>query len=327
MYNSRVDQIPGAIPILKGLDSKKFVQKPFSQSAAPKPIPKKFRMPDIPKYNGTTDPNEHITSYACKIKINDLEDDEIESVLVKLLGETLSKGAMIWCHNLPPNSIISFAMLTDSFVKAHARAIKMYVWAYPQLPMIGLSKPLLRSEGRIQRDIDRKPRSNRDRYQPYSADRRNNGPGRIVSAIGRIKDTRWPKPCKTDPAQRNLNQICKYHGTHGHITEDCRKLREEVARLFNEGHLREFLSDRAKNHFRDKDAKRKNEQEEPQHMIRMIIGGADIPQGPTFKCIKVTITRDKHTQDYLPKDTLSFNDEDAEGIEQPYNDALVYLSF
>ncbi|XP_070041217.1 uncharacterized protein [Nicotiana tomentosiformis] len=109
----------------------------------------------------------------------------------------------------------------------------------------------------------------------------------IVSAIGRIKDTRWPRPLQTDPSQRNPNQICKYHGTHGHRTEDYKQLREEVACLFNEDHLREFLSDQAKNHFRDRDANRKNKQEEPQHVIHMIVGGIDIPQGSIFKCTKV----------------------------------------
>nr|XP_016478591.1 PREDICTED: uncharacterized protein LOC107799962 [Nicotiana tabacum] len=124
-YNSRVDKIPGAPPVLKGLDAKKFIQKPFLPSAAPKPIPKKFRMPNIPKYNGTSDPNEHVTSYTCGIKGNNLNDDEIESVLLKTFVETLSKVAMIWYHNLPPNSIDSFNMLADSFIKAHARAIKV----------------------------------------------------------------------------------------------------------------------------------------------------------------------------------------------------------
>ncbi|XP_070007870.1 uncharacterized protein [Nicotiana sylvestris] len=82
-------------------------------------------MPDIPKYNGTTDPNEHITTYTCGIKGNDLEDDEIESVLSKKIEETLSNEAMVWYHNLPPNSIDSFTMLADYSVKAHARAIKV----------------------------------------------------------------------------------------------------------------------------------------------------------------------------------------------------------
>lgn len=98
-----------------------------------------------------------------------------------------------------------------------------------------------------------------------------------MSAIGRIKDTKWPRPMQTDPAQRNPNAMCEYHGTYGHRTEDCRQLIEEVARLFNKGHLREFLSDKAKNHFKNRDFGRQNEQEEPQHTIHMIISGIDTP--------------------------------------------------
>ena len=108
----------------------------------------------------------------------------------------------------------------------------------------------------------------------------------LISAIGRIKDTKWPRPMQTDPARRNPNQTCEYHGTHGHRTEDCKQLREEIARLFNKGHLREFLSDRAKNHFKNRDFSKQNEQEEPQHVIHMIIGGIDTPQGPVLKCTK-----------------------------------------
>ncbi|XP_070026281.1 uncharacterized protein [Nicotiana sylvestris] len=124
-YNSRVDQIPGAPLVLKGLDAKNIIQKPFTPSAAPMPIPKKFCMPDMCKYNGTTDYNEYINSYTCGIKGNDLNGDEIKSVLLKKFGETISKGAIIWYHNLAPNSIDSFAMLADAFVKAHAEAIKV----------------------------------------------------------------------------------------------------------------------------------------------------------------------------------------------------------
>ncbi|XP_070003242.1 uncharacterized protein [Nicotiana sylvestris] len=115
----------------------------------------------------------------------------------------------------------------------------------------------------------------------------------------------------------------KYHGTHGHKTEDYRQLREEVAHLFNEGHLQEFFSDQAKNNFRDRDANKKNEQEEPQHVIHMIVGGVDIPQGPVFKCTKVSITRERWTPNYMPEGSLSFNDEEAEDISQPHNDTLV----
>ncbi|XP_070025125.1 uncharacterized protein [Nicotiana sylvestris] len=114
--------------------------------------------------------------------------------------------------------------------------------------------------------------------------------------------------------------MCKYHG---HRTEDCRQLREEVTRLFNEGHLREFLSDQANNHFRKRYAGRKNEPKEPQHVIHMIIGRVDVPQGPVFKLTKVSITREKWTRDYMPEDTLTFNEEDIKALYQPHNDALV----
>ncbi|XP_070041606.1 uncharacterized protein [Nicotiana tomentosiformis] len=117
--------------------------------------------------------------------------------------------------------------------------------------------------------------------------------------------------------------MCKYHGTYGHKTKDCQQLRDEVARLFNNAHLQEFLSDRAKNHFRNRDASKQTEQEEYQYFINMIIGGVDIPQGPMIKCTKVSIKREKCTRDYFPEGTISFSDEDAEGIGQPHNDALV----
>nr|XP_009779390.1 PREDICTED: uncharacterized protein LOC104228605 [Nicotiana sylvestris] len=275
------------------------------------PIPKKFCMPDIPKYNGTTNPNEHITSYTCGIKGNDLNDDEIELVLLKRFGETLSKGAMIWYHNLAPNSIDLFAMLADAFGKAHVVAIKVATrksnvfkiiqredemlreflsrfqmermelppvfddWAV-QAFMQGLNERSSIASRQLKytvkplRDTDRGSRFTKERYQPYVEDRRNisrrNAPrndrrvdrgqssqgfvgkimsdrclgpveapklseynfsvnaSNIVSAIGKIKDTRCPKPIQTDPSKRNTDLMCKYHGTHGHKTEDCRQL-------------------------------------------------------------------------------------------------------
>ncbi|XP_075099136.1 uncharacterized protein LOC142176004 [Nicotiana tabacum] len=188
------------------------------------------------------------------------------------------------------------------------------------------SRLLTRESG----NADRGSRSNKERYQPYVEDRRNiskrnipRNDRRTEQAIGKIRDTIWPKPIQTDPSQRNPNLICKYHGTHGHRTEDCRQLKEEVARLFNEWYLREFLSDQAKSHFRERDANKKNEPEEPQHIIHMLVGGVDVLQGPIFKRNKVSITREKRTRDYMPEGTLTFREEDTEALSQPHNDALV----
>ncbi|XP_070013421.1 uncharacterized protein [Nicotiana sylvestris] len=80
----------------------------------------------------------------------------------------------------------------------------------------------------------------------------------IVFAISKIRDAMWPRPVQSDPSQRNHNLVCEFHNTHGHRTEDYHRLREEVARLLNNGHLKEFLSDRAKNQFRERKTTKKN---------------------------------------------------------------------
>lgn len=60
-FHARMDQIPGALPVLKGSDSKTYTQFPFKPSVTPELIPNRFKMPDITKYDETSDPKEHIT--------------------------------------------------------------------------------------------------------------------------------------------------------------------------------------------------------------------------------------------------------------------------
>ncbi|XP_059285097.1 uncharacterized protein LOC132038444 [Lycium ferocissimum] len=390
-YNSRVDQIPGAPPVLKGQDSKKFVQMPFPSSVAPMKIPKRFRMPDIPKYSGTTDPNEHVTAYTCAIKGNDLADDERESVLLKKFGETLSKGAMLWYHNLPEHSIDSFAMLADAFVKAHAGAIKVETrksdlfnvkqrddetlrefvarfqmermdlppvtddWAVQAFTQGLNSRSSITSMELKQNLIEYPAIAWADVHNRYQSKIRveddkilraasvswHSGKGidhskRVVDRDSRSSYDR-NFSCGREPEQRNeaseahpipgpkrdKSLICRYHHTHGHRTEDCRQLREEVARLFNLGHLREFLSERAKTHFKNLDSNKPDRPEEPHQVIHMIMGGTDMPVGPVMKCTKISITREKRVRGDDPEGAIKFDDEDMEGIAQPHNDALV----
>nr|XP_009614609.1 uncharacterized protein LOC104107492 [Nicotiana tomentosiformis] len=77
-----------------GVDFDKYLQQPWKPSADPLPIPKKFKMLDIPKYDGTTDPRDHVTTFTTGVKSNNLTKQDIESVLVKKFGETLTKGAL-----------------------------------------------------------------------------------------------------------------------------------------------------------------------------------------------------------------------------------------
>lgn len=97
--------------VLKGVDSKTFIQNPFPGEAATKPIPKKYRVPELPKYNEITYPNEHITAFACTyvVKGNDTRYQETKFVLLKRFGEVLSNRAVMKHHSIthdPINSLI-----------------------------------------------------------------------------------------------------------------------------------------------------------------------------------------------------------------------------
>ncbi|XP_070022656.1 uncharacterized protein [Nicotiana sylvestris] len=124
-------------------------------------------------------------------------------------------------------------------------------------------------------------------------------------------------------AMRNI----KESRTNGHQTRDCRHLREEVVTLLNNGHLREFLSDRAKNNYgRNCDnAEPSKAGKNPPHLtIYMIFGGNEI-NGVTFlaaKKMNVSVTHSKRLWE-VAEDNINFMEEDADGLLLLHNDALV----
>nr|XP_009606185.1 uncharacterized protein LOC104100620 [Nicotiana tomentosiformis] len=311
-------------------------------------------MPEIPKYNGTSDPHEHIMTYTTDVKGNNLAQHEIKSVRLKKFRETLTNGALTWYALLPEHSIDYFKMLADSFIKAHARARKVQtrkadifkiiqdewaaeaftkglnprssdasgklkeiffefqaiIWADVHncyelkirieegqlgFPTSTKGRDQDKNQDKFKGDFDADRRYSKGRLLPYertegqcskafrSSDRfipdrridrvqKNRSlqekqvPGawdstyprlsdynfnisivELVSAMRNIKEARFPKQIISDPSQRDRNLWCEYHGTHGHRTRDCQHLRKEVVTILKNGHIREFLSNRAKN--------------------------------------------------------------------------------
>ncbi|XP_070036621.1 uncharacterized protein [Nicotiana tomentosiformis] len=129
---------------------------------------------------------------------------------------------------------------------------------------------------------------------------------------------------RSNSSQRDPNLWCEYHGKNGHRTRDCRHLREEVETLLKNGHLRKFLSDRAKNNYgrnRDNTEPSKVGQEPPHQTINMIFGGNEI-NGVTFSAAKKTNVSITHSK-RLREDDITFTGEDTNGLLLPHNDALV----
>nr|XP_016454604.1 PREDICTED: uncharacterized protein LOC107778809 [Nicotiana tabacum] len=100
-------------------------------------------------YDGTTNPEDHVTHYVTAVKGNDLSKEHVSSILLKKFSKTLTGGALTWYSQLPARSIKTFEEMADKFVTAHAGAKKAEarvndIFAIKQFPGEGLSDFLIR---------------------------------------------------------------------------------------------------------------------------------------------------------------------------------------
>ncbi|XP_059635311.1 uncharacterized protein LOC132277472 [Cornus florida] len=57
---------------------------------------------------------------------------------------------------------------------------------------------------------------------------------------------KWPPKLKADPTKRSLGKYCRFHRDHGHNTEDCFDLKNQIENLVRKGHLRKFTTGNGK---------------------------------------------------------------------------------
>ncbi|XP_010663850.1 uncharacterized protein LOC104882395 [Vitis vinifera] len=69
---------------------------------------------------------------------------------------------------------------------------------------------------------------------------------KLLPMIQDLSNFRWPRPIRTDPAQRDHSKKCVYHKEHGHTTETCRSLHYFVEKLIKAGHLKQYLRSKAR---------------------------------------------------------------------------------
>ncbi|XP_075095235.1 uncharacterized protein LOC142173529 [Nicotiana tabacum] len=314
-------------------------------------------MPYILKYDGTSDPHEHITTYTIPVKRNDLAPHEIKSVLLMKFDETLTKGALTWYFLLPEHLIGSFEMLADSFIKTHAgghnhdknqekfrsdfdadrRSSKNRFQPYERADGRGIKGLQSLEKFVLDRRMDhgrsswvlqeKEPSGSRDSAYPRSDYNFNISLVELVSVMRKIKEARFPKSIRSDPSQRDPNLWCEFHGTHDHRTGDCRHLLEEVAMLLKNGHLREFLSDRAKNNYgRNRDVKEptKPVARLPRLTIKIIFGEVEVNRVmfSAANRTKISITHGKRVREAPEDDKITFMEEDVDGLLLQHNDAL-----
>uniref|UniRef100_A0A2N9H0S8 Integrase catalytic domain-containing protein n=1 Tax=Fagus sylvatica TaxID=28930 RepID=A0A2N9H0S8_FAGSY len=144
---------------------------------------------------------------------------------------------------------------------------------------------------------------------------------------------RWLGKIRSDPNNRPKNLYCRFHRDHGHLTEDCVALKEQVETLIRQGKLQKYVSRPANASPAKPSAQRgqaKPNRPGPVGEIRTIIGGP--ASGGTSRASRKAYARQVHNimvvqrplkNVRLDDQIISFSEEDARGTHQPHDDALV----
>ncbi|GMN45047.1 hypothetical protein TIFTF001_014248 [Ficus carica] len=133
--------------------------------------------------------------------------------------------------------------------------------------------------------------------------------GHSLDQCGR-DNVRWLGKIMNSPNRKTMDQFCKFHKKHGHQTVDYKALRYEIVELLKRGHLKEFLSEKGRQHM-----------ESPKIGLNQRLGFI------SQKHIKkVSIP----PPDYLPSDSLidhiiSFHKKEATKLCRSHDDALVIM--
>ena len=155
----------------------------------------------------------------------------------------------------------------------------------------------------------------------------------IDKILMQIKDEhylKWPRPLHSSPHIRDKNKYCCFHKDHGHYTEDCRDLKEQIEELIQKGKLQKYVKKGEYSNFKGGN---KNQREftsrsddrprqPPQDVIGEIktIAGGPLTGG-SFRSLKKARQRQVNSVHMIPPfkqrrmdQDISFNEADDRGV-------------
>ncbi|XP_059629700.1 uncharacterized protein LOC132272601 [Cornus florida] len=149
---------------------------------------------------------------------------------------------------------------------------------------------------------------------------------------------KWPPKLKSDPATRPRDKYCWFHKDHGHATEDCFDLKDQIETLIRMGHMRKFIVGNNRTDINPPKAGQNNRlpNQQPIGEIRVIAGGC-VGGGKSssackayarrmrssFEECKVGVQIQHQKMPRLGDPIITFLDEDIKDVQQPHDDPLV----
>ncbi|XP_010474540.1 PREDICTED: uncharacterized protein LOC104754077 [Camelina sativa] len=115
-----IGRLPGVAPPIRKSNLHSYVDTLFSDEIALMEMPRKFTLPTMKMYDGTSDLDDHIAQYKQRMFTTAIQKECREAAMCKGFGSSLTGAALQRFINLPNGSISSFASLTDLFVEQFA---------------------------------------------------------------------------------------------------------------------------------------------------------------------------------------------------------------
>ena len=84
---------------------------PFTDFVMEAPLPDKWKWFNRDRYDGTTDPDEHMDAYTTLMSLYTTDN----AVLCRVFSTSLKGGALSWFTKLPPNYVDSFETMVAKF--------------------------------------------------------------------------------------------------------------------------------------------------------------------------------------------------------------------
>ncbi|XP_075659087.1 uncharacterized protein LOC142628951 [Castanea sativa] len=132
---------------------------------------------------------------------------------------------------------------------------------------------------------------------------------------------------KGDLNKRNRSMYCRFHRNHGHDTDECFDLKQQIENLIRQRKLRNFL--RRDQRVEKLKAKMEESLRPPLGEIRVIIGRTSAAQSSKSKKSYLRVVQNVQLSGQPPRtreadeQAITFTDEDARRVHHPHDDAIV----
>jgi hypothetical protein len=180
--------------------------------------------------------------------------------------------------------------------------------------------------------------SSRREERPSSFTPLNMSIDQVLLQIQDNPDIKWPGKLRSDPTKRSKDLYCRFHRDHGHTTEDCFALKQQIEALIRQGKLGKFVrQDKPEVRHEPRpprqDENKDRQEDRPRDIIgeiRTIVGG--LASGGASRSSRKAYARQAHnilvtqrSRKSLKMDdqVISFSEDDARNIHHPHDDALV----